>query len=338
MNQANLSGFLCRWKTVCLALLAGAAAALLSRPSAAALLRALLRPLTLLGEILRAWSLSGAFGNAGAWAVVLLISTIPLTAKLLLRRKAPRLRPADGLLLAASIGIFACLYLLINPSLIADGRLAAIEQSLSISAAPLLPALTLLSILTACLLGWLTDRWDKTVSSHSLLRAMRILLHCIMALKACSMGYALTQSIQSIPISAQPVYTPAPLFYESSAAGEAWAQLLLTCISCTGSAFLLCVLQRASLLCTAFSQHGFRCETEAAACLLAQWGKRSLIACVSCAAGQNIAVLLCSGVLSDLSAALTLPLSEIAFSCGAMLLARCIASACRIQHENDLMI
>jgi hypothetical protein len=55
-------------------------------------------------------------------------------------------------------------------------------------------------------------------------------------------------------------------------------------------------------------------------------------------AGRNLASLLCCGVLSDLSAVLTLPLSELAFSCGAMLLARCLASACRIQLENDLMI
>lgn len=69
--------------------------------------------LPMLGRSLRALSLSGGAGNAGAWCIVLLLTALPALG--LLRRGRCRW---DWLLLAAAGEIFAGLYLLINPALV----------------------------------------------------------------------------------------------------------------------------------------------------------------------------------------------------------------------------
>ena len=65
------------WLTL-FALASGAASALIQGVTGSDVMVLLLRPFTLLGEALRAWSLSGAKGNLAAWAVVVLLSLLPV--------------------------------------------------------------------------------------------------------------------------------------------------------------------------------------------------------------------------------------------------------------------
>ena len=74
---------------------------------------ALFAALVQLGEALRRMSLSGSRGNAGAWAIVLAVSALPLLG--LLTRKRRR---ADLLLPLASLVTAAWLFFLVNPTLL----------------------------------------------------------------------------------------------------------------------------------------------------------------------------------------------------------------------------
>ncbi len=304
------------------------------------LLMLLLRPWTLLGQRLRAWSLSGAQGNAAAWAVMLVLSLLPLLCLLPAHRRSirKRRRKSDLLFPLTGVCVFVCLYLLVNPSLCVHPVLAA---STDASLQGMTPALTLLSLLTACILVRLSDDLSKSDQPGRLLCGMKLLLRGIMVLIAASAGYVLTQSIQSIPPITSQVYILSPAFYDSAqffSASDAWAQLLLTIIDLTPDLFMVITLHHACTLCGAFGEYGFRQETEAASTDLALWAKHTLISTLLCMAARNAAAMLLGRFLTDLSITLTLPLTEMAFSCGTMLLARCLSAACRIQRENDLMI
>ena len=101
---------------------------------------AITAPVNALGQALRQLSLSGAGGNAAAWAIVLVVSLLPLLPFLLLRRK--RKAAEDWVLLLLIPQLFALLYYAVNPTLI--GSLAA----------PFLPA-GQLGVILATAVTWL---------------------------------------------------------------------------------------------------------------------------------------------------------------------------------------
>ncbi len=321
--------------TAVCALAAGVLTASISRQTSTdlpgSLLMLLLRPWTLLGEQLREWSLSGTQGNTAAWAVIIALSLLP-TLFILFARKKRRFK-SDLFFPLASIGSLVCLYLLINPSLCIHPLLAASTDAAFLG---MTPALTLLSLLTVCILVRWADNLNERQPLVRLLSGMRLLLLWIMALTAASAGYVLTQSIQSIPLFEPQVYIPAPTFY--NAASDAWTQLLLTVIDLLPDLFVIITLHHACSLCDAFGESGFQQTTERCAAHLARWAKHTLTAALLCMAARNAAAMLLGRFLANLSTTLTLPLVEMAFSCGTLLLARCLSAACRIQRENDLMI
>ena len=97
-------------------------------------------PVNALGQALRQLSLSGAGGNAAAWAIVLVVSALPLLPFLLLRRK--RKAAEDWVLLLLIPQLFALLYYAVNPTLIGS------------MAAPFLPA-GQLGVILATAVTWL---------------------------------------------------------------------------------------------------------------------------------------------------------------------------------------
>ena len=75
-------------------------------------------PFEQIGDGLRALSLSGAAGNAFAFLIYAVFCLLPTCALLFIRRKRP-LSPEDGLLPVLSVILYAAVYCLINPGLIA---------------------------------------------------------------------------------------------------------------------------------------------------------------------------------------------------------------------------
>lgn len=293
------------------------AAASLAAGGLCALCAGRIQPMTLLlkgalgfGETLRAWSLSGAAGNAAAWAVCLLLSLIPCLYLLWARRK--RRQQSDFLWLAASACLFAGLYVLVNPSLIFSMLPNGIPDGPVAKMAALLPLSAAFSLLLACILL----RWAGGLTDGRLIPWMRALLLAAELLTAFSMGFRLT---------------------DRCLAGSA-ALILLTLTDLTPDVFLLALMESARALLAAMRAEWFGKESERLAARTALWGRRSLAAAVCASAAHNALVLLLGRWLGDLSVQISLPLTEMALSLGAMLLARALNAACRLQRDSDLMI
>ena len=104
-------------------------------------------------------------------------------------------------------------------------------------------------------------------------------------------------------------------------------------------AFWLVLLDSARALLSSMEENGwFHAETERFAMCLAMRAQWSLIAAVCALAARNVLVLLMGRWLADVNLSINLPLTEMTLSCAALLIARCLAAACRVKRDNDLMI
>ena len=121
----------------------------------------LMEPLQAFGQWLRNLSLSGAGGNLLSWGIVLSISALPALG---LRHRKHRL--ANLLLLLCSIELFAALYFLVNPTLIAPAAMTS-EPNIAAKAW----GLTALGCIAATLLCWVLLRtlWTLDEKPASLL-------------------------------------------------------------------------------------------------------------------------------------------------------------------------
>lgn len=127
----------------------GAAAALLAQAwTGSEALSLLTAPGNILGDGLRNLSLSGRLGNLAAWAIVLLISALPLLWFSLRRSREHNL--TDWLLCLLAPELFLLFYSLVNPSLIASP--AAVFFPVAVAGTVLA---TLLSWLILRLLRWM---------------------------------------------------------------------------------------------------------------------------------------------------------------------------------------
>ncbi len=151
-----------------------------------------LEALPALGQWLRTLSLSGGRGNLAAWAVVLLLAALPALG--LLWR--PRCK-WDFLLLAAAGGIFAGLYLLVNPSLVyplpdSEGRpLIAIAAAGCVSA----------SLLAWAVLRCLSRAEQSGAPARALEKLLAFAAVLLGGLAAWSTGAAVLRQIKDVAAS-----------------------------------------------------------------------------------------------------------------------------------------
>ena len=91
-------------------------------------------PFRRLGELLRNMSLSGTFGNLCAWALLVLLSLIPVAVLVVLRLRKKSLR-VDWCLIPISVAAAVTIYLSVNPMLIGDWSMrgAPIDADLGVS-------------------------------------------------------------------------------------------------------------------------------------------------------------------------------------------------------------
>lgn len=311
-------------------LLLGVVAALMEYTGS--ILLTLMRPWTALGSLLRAWSLSGAAGNACAWAFLLLISLLPTVCMLILRRK--RRQKGDILWLLTSLSAFPTLFFLINPTHLSAAPVAELSE-----VAGMALVMTTLSLLAAALL----TRWAGGLQEARLPFWTGILLTLSMALTALSIGWVLTEALL-IPGSSRPADPFAEIMGQTQNAfpDMSLVNLILTVISLIPEGFALCTLESAARLTGTLEKSWFSSETQTHAEQMARCARRTLIAAVCCAAGRNAASVLLGSVAQGASVGISvqmdLPLFEMLLSCGAMLLSRWLAAACKVKHDNDLMI
>lgn len=326
--------------------LAGAAGALIPSVTGSDVMTAVLKPFTLLGELLRAWSLSGAAGNAAAWAVLAAGSLLPVVWILRARRK--RKEPGDWLFLLTGAVVFGGLFLLVNPTLYVHPALTgALEHSPGLLTGG--PVFAMLSILLlSVVVRWSGGLMRMKKQEDRLIFWTKAILTGSMALIAFSACFALTDGLQAafggaaadawagressvLPYSLSPSSAPA------DGAGAA-AGLLLTVILLIPDMFSVRTLNSAVSLVSSMKAGFFSSETDEGAAKLSVCARHSLIATVGCMAARNLLIVALAQWIPEWTMSFSLPLDDLLISCGAMLLARLFSAACRVKRDNDLMI
>lgn len=310
--------------------LAGLAAGLIAALAGqnAALSAALMNLLCAPGLMLRSLSLSGPGGNACAWGVCLLVALLPVVFILAARRKEKR--PGDFLFVLTGAAALACLYLSVNPALLKPFSLP--EEMIPVLSAA--PGVTFLSVLAAAVL----TRWSSGLSGPRIIFWLNALIGGIIFFAALSSGFALTQSVSAL------FTVPGPdplqdLFGEAvSPAPALTVRLLLTLISLVPVCFLIRTLTAAADLVRALGQDLFTPGTVRAADVLALRARAFLISSACCLAAGNVLQLLTFPLTGSFAVSFVLPLTEMAFAAGTLLLARLLSAALRIRRDNDLMI
>lgn len=312
-------------------LLLGVIAALIEKTGN--ILLTLMRPWTALGSLLRAWSLSGAAGNVCAWTALLILTLLPTVCMLILRRK--RRQKGDILWVLTSLALFPTLFFLINPTHLSAAPFAELAELSAISL-----VMTSLSLLAAAIL----TRWAGGLKQARLTFWMGALLTFTMALIALAAGWALADSLLLFGETGGSMDPIAEMMgrARNPFPDMAFVTLILTLISLIPDIFSLHALNTASALIGTLSAGWFSPETETQANRLARCARRTLIAAVCCAAGRNAASVLLGSAIQGASVGISvqmdLPLTEMLLSCGAMLLSRWLAAACKVKRDNDLMI
>ena len=351
------------------ALALGAGCALMQGVTGSDVMVLLLRPFTLLGEMLRAWSLSGAKGNLGAWAVVAVLSLLPSLYILIARRK--RKQKSDWLFFLASAVVFGALFLLVNPTIYVHPMLTEAR----LSSPELLtggPVFSMLSMLLLCLLArWTGGLMTLKKQERRLLFWTRALLISSMALIAFSTAFSAAQGAQAV-WGGTKTYAYQLMSVESAAAigsdfssdaFSAWTgaqvsdpmnsllfssrgseetsailSFLLSCILLLPNLFSLWTLDSALSLSASMERGWFTGETDERATVLAVRARYALIAAVACMTIVNVLTVLLAQWIMNWNMSFSLPVDDLLISCGAMLLARLLSAACRVQQDNDLMI
>ncbi|MBQ2955560.1 MAG: hypothetical protein IJE08_03775 [Clostridia bacterium] len=350
--------------------LAGAAAALIQSFTGAQVMEALLHPFTLFGNLLRGWSLSGAAGNAAAWAVLIALSLLPVIYILLARRK--RKQAGDWLFLLTGAIIFGGLFLLINPTLYVH---PALTEALHY-APELLTGGPVFMMLSALLLS-VVVRWSgglmgmKKAESRLIFWTQAILTFS-MTLIVFSSAYSLTDGLRAAFFPGGNTVS-ANLFAAESVSGmgadassdalSAWMNsqysdnsplaamsspasretsaligLILTAITLIPNIFSVCMLDAASSLVSSIGRGFFSEETDGCASVLAVRARYTMIASVGSMAAENALTVLLAQWIANWNMSFSLPLDDLLLSCGAMLLARLLSAACKVKRDNDLMI
>ena len=249
------------------------------------------------------------------------------------RRK--RKQAGDGLWLLCCAGVFAGLFLLINPTLAVHPMLAGMTES-SPELACAGPVALMLSLILLCALV----RWSGGVDEGRMIGWLRLILVCAMALIAYGMGETLTADFLQISRAAQPVdMVDAFLGRAEQVDAQAASLALLTdALSLIPGAFMIWLMDAAVSLAGAMKGDWFNESTESLAGETAKRARHALIASAACMAVRNILTLMLVSLAAESSFRVELPLTEMLTACGAMLLARMLKAACSVKRYNDLMI
>lgn len=328
----------------------GAACALVQNVSGADIMVTLLRPFTLLGNVLRSWSLSGAKGNALAWAVLIVLSLLPVVYMLIARRK--RKQTGDWLFLLTGAVVFGGLFLLINPTLYVHPVMTeALDYSPELLTGG--PTFAIISmLLLSAVARWSGGLMRLKKQDGRLIFWTQALLIGSMALIAFSLGFGIAEGAQSLLSGAESSSDPWANFEDfyapsiqsslsvSSGIQDASALIgfILIIVLLIPDLFSVWTLDAAVSLASSMERGFFSEETDACAANLAVRARYTLIAAVGCMAVKNILTTALAQWILSWNMSFSLPIEDLLISCGAMMLARLLSAACKVKRDNDLMI
>ena len=335
MSKAKISLIL-----ICILSLAGALYVSLN-DSTASLLYLFPFPLILIGDGLRALSLSSIIGNIAAIIFYVILSLLPLSQALIHKIKGKKLLKSDFLLLFISACTFAVLYLFINPQIIPSlfNSIIFADKSM-IESEKALIAVAYLSIWAVFLALWLLRAYkrDNLISNiEKLLYAFAVI--CIVSICYTNVSELITfitkaYSAGTADISAAMFGIPSGM----TPAADIFLAFIRFASRIIPTLLLMKIFLPAEKLLQSIRLDPHAKENAEIASQVVSGAKVSIYFFVGCTAVYNILQLLLAKYAANIDVNIYFPIDQLILALSMLLLANFLAGDHKLYKENQLFI
>lgn len=286
------------------------------------------------GAWLRQLSLSGAGGNVLAWALVLLVSCLPLLL-LVLPRGRGRWHGEDLLLPGCALLFLVLAFCLVNPTW---------------QPSPIFPEVWMLAafgIWEMGLVSWLVLRLLRGLEKGTMEKVSAVLR---VLLVSCAALLVFAAALHGSRAVAAAVDGPAPEqiamgqlitggpFDQVMSSGSLWLTAILALAELVPDLLAAWVLLLAADLTAALAQGPFSGESAARCAATARRCRLAIQLTLALALGGNLVKLALVGVIPQVQFSLDLPLLPLTLAAALYLLCRCIQRGKELQEDNDSII
>lgn len=286
------------------------------------------------GAWLRQLSLSGAGGNVLAWALVLLVSCLPLLL-LVLPRGRGRWHGEDLLLPGCALLFLVLAFCLVNPTW---------------QPSPIFPEVWMLAafgIWEMGLVSWLVLRLLRGLEKGTMEKVSAVLR---VLLVGCAALLVFAAALHGSRAVAAAVDGPAPEqiamgqlitggpFDQVMSSGSLWLTAILALAELVPDLLAAWVLLLAADLTAALAQGPFSGESAARCAATARRCRLAIQLTLALALGGNLVKLALVGVIPQVQFSLDLPLLPLTLTAALYLLCRCIQRGKELQEDNDSII
>ena len=286
------------------------------------------------GAWLRQLSLSGAGGNVLAWALVLLVSCLPLLL-LVLPRGRGRWHGEDLLLPGCAMLFLVLAFCLVNPT----WQPSPIFPEVWMLAAFGIWGMGLVSWLVLRLLRGLEEGTMEKVSA--VLRVLLVGCAALLVFAAALHGSRAVAAAVDGPAPEQiamgQLITGGP-FDQVMSAGSLWLTAVLALAELVPNLLAAWVLLLAADLTDALALGPFSGESAARCAATARRCRLAIQLTLALALGGNLVKLALVGVIPQVQFSLDLPLLPLTLAAALYLLCRCIQRGKELQEDNDSII
>lgn len=322
-------------------LLCAAAALLLSPPDTGGFAAAMQFPFADIGSLLRAMSLSGAAGNAFAFAAYIIISLIP-AAFLFVRMIRKRSKAEDILLAVMSGYLFYLMYMMINPA-----NMGSIGMGLESFGKAVLAG-----VFWSMLVGWLVLkllRFVKGRDTESILNMLGILFALAAAVVVFGAAYIGVAGLKADIEAVNAGNTAASdmMLWGSMPAGMTAAGDLSPTIAFLVFRFIaglipvaadILILLTAKTLAVRLKADRFGNDVVGISEKLARLCKYAVVIIVISSIALNVIQLLAAGSLRAMNYTNDIPLGSVILALVMLLLARFFSEGRKIKQENEMFV
>ena len=286
------------------------------------------------GAWLRQLSLSGAGGNVLAWALMLLVSCLPLLL-LVLARGRGRWHGEDLLLPGCALLFLVLAFCLVNPT----WQPSPIFPEVWMLAAFGIWGMGLVSWLVLRLLRGLEEGTMEKVSA--VLRVLLVGCAALLVFAAALHGSRAVAAAVDGPAPEQiamgQLITGGP-FDQVMSSGSLWLTAILALAELVPDLLAAWVLLLAADLTAALAQGPFSGESAARCAATARRCRLAIQLTLALALGGNLVKLALVGVIPQVQFSLDLPLLPLTLAAALYLLCRCIQRGKELQEDNDSII
>lgn len=279
---------------------------------------------------LRELSLSGPWGNTGAWTITLAVTLLPLLLLVLPKGRGP-LVWEDWLLLPACAVGFCMVFFSVNPTL------------LSMQLPEIWPFVSL-CVYLSMLAAWLVLRVLRRLEGEEtdrLAGVLRILLWACALLAAFGTAYSqiggfASQALLNDPSGHGLLFVPSSS-NDTIASGRI-LQFILTLLPLVANLFTAFVLAQAASLTAVLKAGLFSQEAVERCTLTARWCRQLVVWSTLLTVLQNLLQLLFLPYLLQSHFQVYIPLSSLVLAAALYLLCRCLQQGKELQEDNQSII